>query len=58
MNTIGFKVLNFNKFVKNLDVKLFLDDNSTLPCDSISSQFMNKDHNYIITVNLNIIKLR
>ena len=47
--------MNFNKFVNNLDVKLFLDDNSTLPCDSVSSPFVNKDHNYIITVNLNII---
>ena len=24
---------NFNEFVNNLDVKEFLDDNSTLPCE-------------------------
>ena len=30
MNPIGSKIFNFNKFVNNLDVKPFLDDNSTL----------------------------
>ena len=46
-NAIGFKILNFIKFVNNLDMKAFLDDNSTLNLD--------KDNNHIITGNLKII---
>lgn len=46
-NAIGFKILNFIKFVNNLDMKAFLDDNSTLNFD--------KDNNHIITGNLKII---
>ena len=33
MNPIGSKIFNFNKFVNNLDLKPFLDDNSTWPRD-------------------------
>ena len=54
-NPIGSKIFNFNKFVNKLDVKAFLDDNSTLPCECSGSQFIDKDHNHVITGNLKII---
>ena len=56
MNTIGSKIFSLVKFVNNLDLKVFLDDNSTLPCNSISFLFVDKDHNHIITVNFKNIK--
>ena len=49
MNPIGSNIFNFNKFVNNLDVKTFLDDNSTLACDCTCSPFVDNDHNHIIT---------
>lgn len=49
MNPIGFQILKFNKFVDNLDVKAFVDDYSTLPCDYKGSPFVHKDHNHIMT---------
>ena len=39
----------------NIDVKAFLDDNFTLPCNCTGSPFVDKDHNHIITRNLKII---
>ena len=41
--------------VNNLDVKPFLDDNSTLSCDCTSSPFVDQDHSHIIRGNLKII---
>ena len=49
MNPIGSIIFNFNKFVNNLDVKTFLDDNSTLVCDCTCATFVDNDHNHIIT---------
>lgn len=41
--TIGLDIFNFNKSANNLDVKLFLFENSTLLCDCTLSWFVDKD---------------
>ena len=46
MNLIGSKNFNFNKFINNLNLKAFLDDNHILPCDCTCSPFVDKDHNH------------
>ena len=51
---IGFKVFNFNKFINNVNVKAFLNDSSTLPCDCAGSSFVDKDHKPNITAGLEI----
>ena len=55
MNPVGTRKFNFNKFVNNLDVNLFLNDNSILPCDCTSFLFVDKDDNQITTGNLKVI---
>ena len=42
MNRIRSKTFIFNKFVKNLDMKTFLDDNFTLLCDGTVYPFVEK----------------
>ena len=54
-NTIGSKISNFNNFVNNLDVKVFLYDNSTLPREYTVSPFVAKDHDHIATGNVKVI---
>ena len=49
---IRSKILNFNKFVSNLDVKVFLQDNFILPCNCAVSGFIHKDHQHIVTGDL------
>ena len=56
MNPIRSKMFNFNKFVNNLGLKAFLDDNSTRHCDCLGSPFMDKVHNRIVKDNLTIIR--
>ena len=46
MNLIGSKNFNFNKFINNLNIKAFLDDNHILPSDCTCSPFVDKDHNH------------
>ena len=41
---IGLDIFNFNKSANNLDVKMFLFENSTLLCDCTLSLFVDKDH--------------
>ena len=53
-NTIGSKISNFNNFVNNLDVKVFLYDNSTLPREYTVSPFVAKDHDHIATGNVKV----
>ena len=55
-NSIGTKIFNYNKFVNNLDLDSFLNDDSILPCECEGSPFIDKDHKHIITGNLKIIK--
>ena len=54
-NLIGSKICKFNKFVNNLNVKAFLDDNSTLSCECAGCSFVDKDYNQVTTDNLKII---
>ena len=53
--TIGSKIFNFNKFVNNLDVNSFINDNTSLPCHCNGSRFVDQHHQHIITGNLKII---
>ena len=48
-NLIRSKIFNFNKFVFNLDVKAFLQDNIILLCKCTGSCFTDKGHCYIVT---------
>ena len=54
-NPTGCKIFNLNKFVTNIDVKAFLDDSLTLPCESIGSPSVDIDHSHIIKGNLKIV---
>ena len=47
------KISNFNKFGNNLD-SMFLGGNSTLPSECAGYPFVEKDHNYTLTSNLEI----
>ena len=61
MNPIGFKIFNLHQFVNNLDMRLFLGDKFTLPCECIGSPFVDKDHKQTKTDHLktiDYIKLR
>ena len=53
--TIGSKIFNFNKFVRNLNVEEFLKDNNTLPCNCKNSQYIDKHHGHIMTGDVRII---
>ena len=55
MNPIGFKISNLNKFVNNVDMRLFLGDRFTSPCECKGSPFLYKDHNQIKTGHLKTI---
>ena len=52
---MGSKIFNFNKFFNNRDVKTFLDSSSILLGERKCFPFVDKDHNHVITSNLNII---
>ena len=56
MNPIKSKIFNFLKFIDNLDVKAFLDNNSTMHCGCTGSPFMDKDLKHIITDSFKIIE--
>ena len=49
-------IFNFHKFFHNLDVKAFLQDNSVFSCNGEGSDFIGKDHQYVVTVDSWIIK--
>ena len=46
---IRSKIFNFNKFVFNVDFKVFLQDNIILLCKCAGSCFIDKGHGYIVT---------
>ena len=52
---IRSKIFNFNKFVSNLDVKAFIQDNTIFPGNSLGSDFIDKDYRYIVTGDLWIV---
>ena len=43
-NPISSKIFHFDKFVSNIDVKVFFQDNTILPYNFASSGFIEKDH--------------
>ena len=53
---ISTKFLNFNKFVNNLDLDLFLTNPDSLPCKCNNSPFVDKYQKHIVTGDLRIIK--
>ena len=53
---IANKKFNFNNFVSSLDVNLFLNDHTSLPCNCEHSLFKDNHHNHIVTGNLNIVE--
>ena len=55
-DTIGKKILNFNKFVATLDVTSFVNDPTIVPCSCENSPYRDPYHGHVITGNLAIIK--
>ena len=53
---ISTKFFNFNKFVNNLDLDLFLTNPDSLPCKCNNSPFVDRYHKHIVTGDLRIIK--
>ena len=54
-DTIASKIFNFNKFVKELDLTAFLQDETILPCNCHQSPFIDTHHQHIITGNLRLV---
>ena len=52
---ISTKFFNFNKFVNNLDLDLFLTNPDSLPHKCNNSPFVDKYHKHIVTGDLRII---
>ena len=50
-NQIKSKIFDFDKFIDDIDFKVFLQDNSILSCNCKGSDFI-----YIITCNLENMK--
>ena len=50
------KFFNFNKFVDNLDLDLFLTNPDSLPCKCNNSPFVDRYHKHIVTGDLRINK--
>ena len=49
---ISTKFFNFNKFVNNLDLHLFLTNPNSLPCICNNSTFVDRYHKHIVTSDL------
>ena len=47
-NTIHSTLFNFDKFVKDLNLETFDDDNSFLPCECEGSEFKDSHHKHIV----------
>ena len=54
-NPLKSKIFNFNKLVSNLNVKIFLQDNTILPFGLASSGFIDKDHRHVVAGDLLIV---
>ena len=50
------KFFNFNKFVNDLDLDLFLTNLDSLPCKCNNSPLVDRYHKHIVTDDLRIIK--
>ena len=53
---ISTKFFNFNKFVNNLDLDLFLTNPDSLPFKCTNSPFADRNHKHIVTGDLRIIR--
>ena len=53
---VSTKFFNFNRFVNNLDLDLFLTNPDSPPCKCNNSPFVNRYHKYTVTRDLRIIK--
>ena len=53
---ISMKFFNFNKFVNNLDLDLFLTNPDSLPCKCNNSPFADRHHKHIVKGVLRIIR--
>ena len=53
---ISTKFFNFNKFVNNLDLDLFLTNPDSLPCICNNSPFDDRHHKLTVTGDLRIIR--
>ena len=53
---ISNKFFNFNNFVNNLDLDLFLTNPDSLPCKCNNFPFVDRYHKHIVTDDLRIIK--
>ena len=53
---IPTKFFNFNKFVNDLDLDLFLTNLDSLPCKCNNSPLVDRYHKHIVTDDLRIIK--
>ena len=51
-NPIGQNMFNFSPFVPNTDVYIILKNSSSLPCICKRSQYVDKDHEHILTGDL------
>ena len=53
--TIQSSIFNYNKFVENLDIDAFLNNENNLPCNCQNSSFADSHHGHIVTGDLRII---
>ena len=55
---IRSKTLNYKKFVKELDLHRFKEDNETIKCNcqKYSVDFVNPESHHVLTGNLKIVK--
>ena len=53
---ISIKFFNFNRFVNNLDLDLFLANSDSLLCKCNNSPFADRHHKDIVTGDLRIIR--
>ena len=55
INPLGSNIFNFNKYVNDLNMKVFLDENFIFPYGDAASPFADKYHSHIVTLNLRTI---
>ena len=55
---IRSKILNYKKFVKELNLDRFKEDNDVIKCNckNYAADFLDADRNHILTGNLQIVK--
>ena len=55
---IHTRIFIFDTFVSNLDVNRFLQDKIILPCKCERSEFIDQDHQHMLTGNLKAMRQR